>query len=97
MALSCKLTTPELLERKRTVIHELKNLVVGKTELESGYRYCFKGDDATLDLINSFIKTERMCCDFFNFNLRVTSDGFAELELTGPEGTREFIRRELSF
>jgi hypothetical protein len=97
MALTCKLTTPELQQRKRTVIQALKGLVIGKTETAKGFKYRFDGSDETLDLLNSFIKTERLCCDFFTFELMVSSDGFAELELGGPEGTKDFIRHELEF
>lgn len=65
--LSCKLTTPELQQHKKTVIAELKNQVREKVETDSGYKYKFEGSDKMLDLLNSFIKTERLCCDFFVF------------------------------
>lgn len=95
MALNCKLTTPELQERKRTVIASLKDRILSRRETSSGFRFRFRGDDDTLDLLNAFIKTERQCCDFFNFDLLITSDGFAELELSGPEGAKTFIADEM--
>lgn len=96
--LSCKLTTPELQLRKKTVIAELKNQVLEKTETEKGFKYKFNGSDKMLDLLNSFIKTERLCCSFFVFNLTVSSDNsFAWLELSGSEGTKDFIRHEIEF
>jgi len=96
--LSCKLTTPELQQRKKTVIAELKNQVLEKTETEKGFKYKFNGSDKMLDLLNSFIKTERLCCSFFVFNLTVSSDNsFAWLELSGSEGTKDFIRHEIEF
>jgi len=96
--LSCKLTTPELQLRKKTIIAELKNLVLEKTETDKGVRYKFEGSDKILDLLNTFIKTERLCCDFFVFNLIASSDTkFALLELSGPEGTKEFIKHEIEF
>lgn len=96
--LTCKLTTPELQQRKKTVVAELKKLVVEKKELENGYKYTFEGSDKMLDLLNSFIKTERLCCDFFVFTLTASSDTkFAWLELTGPEGVKEFIQFEIEF
>ncbi len=63
--LSCKLTTPELQQRKKTVIAELRNQVLEKTETDKGFKYKFNGSDKMLDLLNSFIKTERLCCSFF--------------------------------
>jgi hypothetical protein len=96
--LTCKLTTPELQQRKRTVIAELKALVKEKIETESGFKYRFDGSDATLDLLNSFIKTERLCCDFFVFTLTASNDAQSTwLELSGPEGTKEFIVHEIEF
>jgi len=96
--LSCKLTTPELRQRKETVIAELKNQLLEKMETEKGFKYKFNGSDKMLDLLNSFIKTERLCCSFFVFNLTVSSDdSFAWLELSGPEGTKDFIKHEIDF
>lgn len=96
--LSCKLTTPELQERKKTIIAELKNLMLEKVEIEKGFKYKFDGSDNTLDLLNNFIKTERLCCSFFVFTL--TASGEANsiwLELSGPEGTKDFIKHEIDF
>ncbi len=93
--LMCKLTTPELQKRKKTAITELKREVLYKSELINGYRYKFYGDDDNLDAITEFIKTERLCCDFFNFNLEISPEGFIYLDLTGPAGTKEFIQSEI--
>src|SRR5689334_19546451 len=96
--LACKLTSQALQQRKKTVIVELKSLVSQKTETQSGYKYRFPGSDATLDLLNDFIKTERLCCDFFIFNLTASNEEQSIwLELSGPEGTKDFIRHEIEF
>ena len=95
---SCKLTTPELQERKKTVIAKVKKLVVQRVETTNGVVYSFKDSDSTIDLLSSFIKTERLCCSFFTFNLIVgRSEGFVSLELSGPEGTKDFIESEIGF
>ena len=95
---ACKLTTPELQERKRTVIAELKQLLMEKKETDNGIRYKFDSSDKMLDLISSFIKTERMCCDFFDFTVTVEAEtGFMWLELSGPKGTKEFVNEEIGF
>ena len=94
--LSCKLTTPELRERKETVIASLKSQLVSKKELENGYAFQFDGSDKMIDELTEFIKTERACCDFFMFNLSVAGDkSTAWMELKGPEGAKEFITSEL--
>jgi hypothetical protein len=94
--ITCKLTTPELQERKKTMIATLKSGVLERTEAENGFRFRFKGTDENLELITSFVKTERLCCDFFTFSITV---GDAEsdlwLELSGPEGAKEFIKEEV--
>jgi len=96
--LSCKLTTPELQQRKKTVIAELKNQVLEKVETDRGFKYKFEGSAKMLDLLNSFIKTERLCCDFFVFTLTASSDTkYSWLELSGPEGTKDFIKHEIDF
>lgn len=96
--LTCKLTTPELQQRKNTVIAELKSQVLEKIETDLGFKYKFEGSDKMLDQLNSFIKTERLCCEFFVFNLTASSDTkFAWLELSGPEGTKDFIKHEIDF
>jgi hypothetical protein len=96
--LSCKLASPELQERKRTVVAELKKLLLERHEIENGFRYKFEGTDKLIDLLTSFIKTERLCCEFFEFGLTVAGDGGHNwLQLSGPEGTKRFIMAELEF
>lgn len=97
-AVVCKLTTPELQERKRTVIAELKAVVLERQKFNNGVRYKFAGTDKNVDLISSFIKTERLCCGFFTFKFTVADEeSFAWLELSGPEGTDQFIAEEVGF
>ena len=90
----CRLTTTELQKRKATVIAELKALVLERTELTNGYKYEFNGTDEILDKLNTFIKTERMCCDFFTFQLVIDGDK-ALFYITGPEGAKEFLKEEI--
>ena len=91
---TCKLTTVELQKRKATVIADLKARVQERKELEDGYLFTFEGTDENLDRLNEFIKTERLCCDFFAFQITV-EENIALLKITGPNGTREFIKEEI--
>jgi hypothetical protein len=93
---SCKLTTPELQKRKATVIATLKTLVVNKEELDNGFRYRFNATDEMIDMLADFIKTERMCCDFFIFSLQIDGE-IIDLSVTGPEGSKEFLVHEVGF
>src|SRR5690606_16863151 len=94
--MTCKLTNPELRNRKETVIASLKKKMVKKIELKNGYAFKFPGTDDVLDELIEFIKTERECCDFFIFGLSVSGDkSEAWLELTGEDGAKDFISSEL--
>ena len=94
--MSCKLTSPELQERKKTVIASLRKQMLLKKELHNGYAFKFTGTDKVLDELTEFIKTERECCDFFTFAISVSGDKReAWLELTGPDGIKDFILSEL--
>lgn len=94
--LTCTLTSSELQKRKANVLHNLRRQILSKKELEHGYAFKFSGTDQVLDQLSEFIKTERACCDFFTFRLLITGDkSEIWLELTGPEGTKDFITTEL--
>ncbi|HYG04265.1 MAG TPA: hypothetical protein VD927_17580 [Chryseosolibacter sp.] len=93
--LSCKLSTPALQLRKATVIAKLRTVLSGKAELSNGFAYTFRGSDEILDQLNEFIKTERICCDFFSFQLSIEGEK-AILTLTGPEGVKEFLTNEIA-
>ena len=90
----CKLSDPELQKRKETVIASLKAKVLEKMELENGYKYKFAGTDDLLDEITAFIKSERSCCDFFDFSYTVSEKNLW-LTITGPKGTKEFIKDDM--
>ncbi|WP_447641982.1 MULTISPECIES: hypothetical protein [Chitinophagaceae] len=94
-AFACKLSSPELQKRKSTVMAQLKNMIVEKVELSNGFSYKFKNTDATIDLLANFIKTERECCDFFNFNMFVSRDQYILMDISGAEGIKTFIHDEM--
>lgn len=94
--IACKLTSPEMQKRKAEVIASLKGKILSRQTLDNGYKYEFIGTDGNLDEIMTFIKTERLCCDFFTFNLSVADNkSNILLMITGPEGAKEFIKTEL--
>ncbi|MBF9219869.1 hypothetical protein [Hymenobacter ruricola] len=96
VVVACRLTSPELRQRKETVIASLKQQVVSRHELPAGFAYEFKGSDEVVDELAEFVKTERQCCAFFSFELRFGGEGaVAWLHLTGPAGAKEFIVQEL--
>ena len=96
MTLACKLTTPELRRRRETVIADLRSHITGTRETEDGFVYSLPATNAVMAQVASFIGTERECCEFFSFRLSIPSDsGELFLEISGPEGAKEFLRAEL--
>lgn len=92
----CRLTTPELQKRKSTVIDALQKKVLEKNELADGYAFKFNGTDLVFDQLTEFIKSERQCCEFFTFTIKVSDEkSFILLDITGPNGTKDFIENEI--
>lgn len=97
-ALCCRLTAPELQQRKATVLASLRGKIEQRKETQDGYQFRFAATDSILDELTEFVKTERACCPFFEFNIRIGREGEPVwLELSGPEGAKQFIRDELGF
>lgn len=90
----CKLTTPELRKRKAEVIASLKAKVSKRKELGNGYTYLLSATDNNIDEVTSFVKTERVCCDFFNFKISVEGSDLW-LTISGEKGAKEFITDEI--
>jgi hypothetical protein len=96
MQLTCKLTSPELQKRRSTVIAELKTLIQSRQMLTDGLAFTLPSDDKVLDKLIDFVKSERLCCEFFSYRLIIDA-GHATLEIRGPEDTIEFLEHEVGF
>jgi hypothetical protein len=65
-----------------------------RRELADGYAFRFAPE--RLDGVMRFVANERRCCPFLEFGITVSpADGPVWLRLTGPEGTRAFLKAEL--
>ena len=63
-------------------------------ELENGL--AFRLPDHEYHAVSEFVGRERLCCPFLRFTLDLAAErGPLHLELTGPEGVKDFIRAEL--
>lgn len=92
--IACALTGAELQERRQTILKRLRSAVVDVREVDDGYAYSFSSDGELLAEIGSMIELERQCCPFLRFRLTVEANsGPIWLELTGPDGTMEFLRK----
>jgi hypothetical protein len=76
---------------------KLRDLSDGVRELPNGYAFRFPADPATVALVAEWAAGERLCCPFFEIDMRLEAEhGPLWLTLTGREGTKEFIRADLS-
>jgi len=65
-----------------------------RAEVPGGYVFRFPA--SSFDAVARFVSNERRCCPFLAFALSVKpADAGVQLKLTGPEGTREFLKAEL--
>jgi len=92
LPIACTLTPTELKSRH---IDLLAGLVKGAQQSEAshdGYRFRFAPSSETLTRIAAAIDGERQCCLFLGFQLTIEPDlGSFCLDVTGPEGTAEFL------
>jgi hypothetical protein len=76
---------PALLKLKKTT-----------RELSDGYEFELPADNKTYQLLTEWAFQERLCCPFFDINLRFDREaGPLWLRLTGRPGTKDFIKMEL--
>lgn len=92
LPIACTLDMVELQERRNGLLASVAARAEGRREVEGGLALRFAPEAGVLLEIGNLIDLERQCCRFLRFRLTVEPDsGPIELELTGPEGTREFL------
>ena len=90
---ACGLSDEELHHREATLLAQFKAAMMDSAELSDGYVFRFPGDKKWILLVAELIVAERECCPFLKFELRAEPGmGPASLRMTGPEGTKEFLK-----
>jgi hypothetical protein len=90
---ACALTTAELRDREATLLAQFRSVVTETEELQDGYAFRIPGDGESIGLAAKFIVAERECCRFLSFDLVAgPNKGPVTVRLTGPVGTKEFLR-----
>ncbi len=88
----CTLSDNEFQERRSGLLAKVRDQVQEVKSLDSGYALRFESTNEIIDELTRLIQLERNCCQFLEFNLRVLPEqGPIWLELSGPEGTKEFL------
>lgn len=97
LPIACTLTQPELQARRSAVLNKFKDAVLEVKEMETGYAYRFPTDVKSIAELADLITSEHLCCAFLRFNLIVEpGDGPIWLELSGPDGTKDFLNSLLA-
>ena len=92
LPVACTLGPAALAARRQGLLEDLLRRADAQEELPAGCRLRFAAA-GVLPLIARIIDAERQCCRFLRFRLTVELDGGPiTLELTGPDGTRDFLK-----
>ena len=92
LPVACTLSPAALATRRQGLLAELLRHADTHDELNRGHRFSFAASDETVALIAKTVAAERHCCSFLRFQITVEAGGGPlTLEITGPEGTREFL------
>ena len=87
--------TPAERAHKEDIAGQLAIRRIGLRELPDGYEFSFPGDPATLQMLNDWVGTERLCCPFFDIDVRLAPEkGPTTIRLTGRPGTKAFIKAD---
>jgi hypothetical protein len=90
--IACTLSPEALRARRDGLLTELLQRAESHELTAEGLRVRFSASSETLATIARVVDAERQCCRFLRFAITVAPDGGPiSLELSGPEGTREFI------
>ena len=97
VAVACRLSDADLRKREATLLAQFKSIVVANEELADGYAFRLPGDGISLAIAAELISAERKCCPFLRFELTAEpSIGPLILRITGPSGTKEFLKSILA-
>ena len=92
LPIACTLTPEALRARREGLLAELLRRSTSYEFLPEGLRLRFAASGETLASIVRAVEAERHCCRFLRFTVTVEpDDGPLTLDLTGPQGTREFV------
>jgi hypothetical protein len=90
---ACCLSDAELRKREATLLAQFKSALTATEELPDGYAFRIPGEKTWLALATDLIAAERECCPFLTFQLTAEPNmGALTIRITGPEGTKEFLK-----
>ena len=95
--IACTLSPADRQQRRADLLPGVLAGALERLPVANGYRWRFAAADGLLATIGRMMDAERRCCRFLRFGVSAEPDqGAVILEVTGPEGTREFLDQLLS-
>ena len=97
--LACRMDALDAAGRARhgTLVAELKSNVQALEELPEGYAIRFPARPYLFLRVAEWIELERACCPFLTIRLELEHANHSmRVSLTGPAGTKDFLRAELN-
>lgn len=92
LPIQCTLTPSELESRRDRLLPGLLSRANAREQIPGGFRWRFAFQSGFMQEVAAVIDAEHACCRFLRFLLRVEpGDGPVWLEVTGPEGTQDFL------
>ncbi len=97
VGLACSITDRTAFETRRLSIIELFKGATRSQFTANGVTLTFPSDGTWFTDLAAFIDSERQCCAFFQFDLRVTPhNGPISLTVSGAKGVKAFIQQQFS-
>ena len=91
--IACNLTSAESRMRKTNLLAEFKFAVTTIEELPDGYAFRVPGEKRWLELAAQLLIAERECCPFLTFQMTAEPQiGPITIRITGPDGSKEFLK-----
>ena len=92
LPIACTLLPDALQARRQGLLADLLHQAESHELTSDGLQVVFPAGAGTLATIARVVDAERQCCRFLRFVVTVApDDGPIALELSGPNGTREFL------
>ena len=94
--LACRLDAipPTARVRHNELFSALRSALVGVEELPDGFDFHFATKDSVAAALAEWLSLEKLCCPFLDFAVDAGGGSRIGLRVTGPEGTKSFLRTE---
>lgn len=88
----CLLEGAAFIKRKEILQKEIFDKMSDVKELEDGYIFYFKYDEAFFMTLADYTISENKCCPFFTFDIKLHNTNDIQLKVTGPAPAKDMIK-----